>query len=148
MAELELKDVKPRPMSNQKAFNNVWRHFIIEKHPIAKNSDGGNCMYRGVLNDTVVGCAIGCQIPNDFPDLARITSDNPEINVIIPGNTSYTSLSKDTIAAIADYFRNVDSRLLVKLQSAHDAYGPQDIKFFEARLRNVASEFGLEIPDA
>lgn len=47
-------------MTNQEAFNKVWRHFVVNRHGPGFDSSRGKCMYRTPSGNR---CAIGCLIP-------------------------------------------------------------------------------------
>lgn len=96
---------KPRPLSNQDAFNNVWQHFIVERHD--KAAAGPMCLYR--TEDGQNGCALGCQIPDEFIRRYQLVSRNPDAASLL-----------DTDPEITQYFIAVNEELLVLLQGAHD----------------------------
>lgn len=134
-------NAKPRPMSNQQAFDNVWQHFIVERHPLAyvTNPEGRvvSCLYR--TGDGENGCAIGCQIPDEMVRAQRLVDDNPSVATMLEDH-----------AMCADYFAHCDDEFLGQLQGAHDdvaVHGGEDKhEQLRARLVTLASEHGLVVP--
>lgn len=128
---------KPRPLSAQDAFNNVWQHFIVENHPRAVNPKNDtvspfSCLYR-VLNDNgtpINGCAIGCQLPNDLYDpifeghsFHGLFSASPSSFQPLPDSRprlAENSTVQQILFAFQEYFSLVDVDFLSRLQNAHD----------------------------
>lgn len=128
--------VKPRPRSNQQAFNNVWRHFFIEgnKRGVTRT---GMCAYRGAGT----ACAIGCQLPD------KLYSEKLEGRGV---NNLWGFRPK-----IREYFSAVDRQLLNDLQRAHDNGDFSNMSLgcprivrgnFKAAMLLIAGKYGLRIP--
>lgn len=118
-------NVKPRPMSNQEAFNNVWQHFIVERNPRCIG-DSGMCLYRSY--DNTNGCAIGCQLPDEL---------------VPPINGGYMSVLLGC-PQLRDYFRFVIRECGDDLQLCHDQ--ANSLEEMETNLRRMAEHWGLTIP--
>lgn len=123
---------KPRPANRGEALLNVWRHFIIEGHPQAISPDG-LCQYR--THDGTNGCAIGCQLPDDFELLDELVGLNLSYG-------EYESGVSDVLDSVAAYL-NVHGEDLELLQEAHDeSYSLADM---ETKLRKLAMEWDVNL---
>lgn len=125
---------KPRPHSNQQAFDNVWQHFITEQHGPATDPEGF-CRYR--TDDNTNGCAIGCQL-----------SDRQVKQLVRHGYARASIGQPLRLRSIARTFREVDATLLGALQRAHDAAAASGLQLdfhteLRRRLHALAAEFGL-----
>lgn len=118
---------KPRPMSAQEAFDNVWQHFVVEGNPLAVAAMKG-CLYR-VMNDDgtpINGCAIGCQIPDA---LWKSQFEGRSVLALV-----------ETYPEMREYFLQVPTALLGELQEAHDGGSLRE------NLEKVARKFYLTVP--
>ncbi len=112
-------------LTNQEVFNRVWQNFVVEKAPQSK-SEGYYCLYRGPDGKK---CAAGLLIPDELyqPGFEKRRFST------LPYNITGLVLSPDFV----DY-----------VQQAHD--DPQESTFstdIEARLRRLAAEFRLSVPE-
>jgi hypothetical protein len=135
-----MPNIKPRPRSNQDAFNNVWQHFIVEGQPRGVRpvrpdespviGEYDRCLYRGGEGQM---CAIGCQLPADL-SLSEL------------GNSASLVRLWHACSAVRAQFTHVDLGLLDALQQAHDRRTSADVAQFAAELRVVARRFHLTVP--
>lgn len=93
--------------TNQKIFDKVWQHFIVENNPRAYNPETDKCTYYSESG----GCAIGCLIEDD--------------NVKKDLDSAYASSIQSVRRICAEIFdkiiyNRIDSNFLGDLQYAHD----------------------------
>jgi hypothetical protein len=130
---------KPQPHDNQAAFDNVWQHFIAEKHGPCMTALG-HCRYRS--QDGTNGCAIGCQIPDELATrLVRYGYERATVERILEFHR------------VGSWFDAVSMKLLVALQTAHDGaaaisrVGRANFRTeLKHRLHAIAAEFHLHTP--
>jgi hypothetical protein len=137
-----MPSIKPRPMNNQQAFDNVWQHFIVEGQPRgvrprrpdeSPDPDIGEfdrCVYRGGEGQM---CAIGCQLPAD-------------LNLLDVQNTVSLESLWHQSPTVRAHFAHVAPGLLDALQQAHDRRTSADVAQFADELRRVARRFQLTVP--
>ena len=137
------------PSAEQKAFNEVWKRFVIEKHPPGL-TETGSTVWKG-HNET--RCAIGWLMPNSL-----FSGINTRTNQSVIG-------IRESKSKLATYFRDTYSiDFLKRLESAHDLsvraakypidevdkIDEVDEKEFhcniESKLRKVAEDWSLKIP--
>lgn len=131
------------PSIEQKAFNEIWKRFVIEKHPPGLTTNGSG-VWKGV-NET--RCAIGWLIPETL-----FKNINSRTDQSVDGVTR--SKSK-----LADYFKETyDLEFLTNLEKAHDNAVTQAMhsgtivcvsdfrSAIKQQLERVAGVWSLEIP--
>jgi hypothetical protein len=146
-----MRNIKPRPRTNQEAFDNVWQHFVVENNPRAtiapedlpdevkpeggfEDTDTPVCVYRGEGGKM---CAIGCQLPDDLYEPSMECKPVVRLLKVLRARTR-----------VGNYFGHVDTRLLTDLQGAHDwAIGVLHGRDLAERLRDVAHHWGLTVPE-
>lgn len=121
-------------MTNQHVFEQVWRHFVVERNEPGMAQ--GVCFLRGA-NDT--RCAIGLLIPD------RLYDESMENRKMRGPRGILTHYPR-----VAEHFSNVSGQLLESLQWAHDfaAMNP-DADFYaeiEACLIEIAQRHRLRLP--
>ncbi len=110
-------------LSRQEIFNKVYRHLLTQN---AMAKDNERCMYRSPEG---LRCAVGCLLT----DGEAVECDSELAGV--------TGLYKKGVLPK----RLIDSmELLSHLQLVHDAY---PVAGWEGRLRTVAFNFGLSVPE-
>lgn len=119
---------KPRPANRGEALLNVWQHFIVEGHPKAVDEDG-ECIYR--TEDGQNGCAIGCQLPDNFPNLRQLVADNPAVI-----DDVFTGFQ------IEEYL-NTSTFDLSRLQIIHDV--SEDKHQMKQKLEKLALKWGVNL---
>lgn len=122
-----------RLSNNQKTFNTVWQHFVIEKRKqciVEQEYTGENIWsYRG-------------------PYRRR-----DAIGLFISDEDYHKDMEGLTIEEVVEFYPDTqlptkDMALLMKLQWAHDCAAKNDKEFSEkvrARLEQVAQEFNLQV---
>jgi len=119
-------------MTNQTAFNKVWRWFIVKEKPRSFNE--GGCMYRDVKGNK---CAIGVLIPDNL-----YISDMDDC--------SNSCIRKDFIEnfKLTKLFKGVNLDMLINMQAVHDMKinWKDDGTLRDEYLRKVAKHFELKIP--
>ncbi len=138
----ELEEYAP-PSIEQKAFNEIWKRFVIEKHPPGLTAEGRG-VWKGV-NET--RCAIGWLIPEPL-----FKSINSNTDQSVDGVTH--SKSK-----LASYFKEMYGlEFLTNLEEAHDKAVCQAMhsgtivcmsdfrSAIKQQLEKIAGEWSLKIP--
>jgi hypothetical protein len=124
---------KPRPMSNQEAFNNVYEYFVKEKHPLAFAENKSDCCYRITLKQGLtVGCAIGCQMPDNLAYKHERGIRSPSVSSILNDKE------------VAEYFKYVNVNFLEDLQDAHDFHNSW-AKGIKYALIQLAKRWNLQV---
>lgn len=117
-------------MTNQEAFDKVWKWFIVDRNPRAVN--GNICRYR-TAGEIPAKCAVGCLIPDE---LYRPRMECRSVQRII---SEYVEL--------ANFFNGVSQDMLSQLQRGHDDAGNEiPYENMEHSFRYVAKCFNLTIP--
>ena len=121
--------------SFQDAFGKVWQYFVVEKHPRAFDASLGTCAYW--IPATGCKCAIGCLLTDE------------EAAELDRGTLRKATCFMRERDIIPNSDENAWYGFLNLLQVAHDAYdGDGDFhKFIETRLRDVANEYKLAVPE-
>lgn len=128
-------------MNNQEAFNKVYKHFITDGNPRSLSVDNFNsaieiCAYRG---GNGAKCALGCLIPDE---LYHPSFEGRDWSSIYHSKfNDHLRINAGSAKKLRDYFKNVNSDLLVRLQGVHDT-NTLTIEEFQ----KVAAEFSLEMP--
>ncbi len=110
-------------MTNQEFFNNSYNYHVIQRKPLGIDG-GGKCRYD-------LGCAIGCQIPDD---LKKYVVENRQVQYQ-PGE-------------VLSFFEGVDTEFMGQMQMAHDmaADSGRAYRGVEKRYRSVAKAYKLTVP--
>ncbi len=137
-----MKNYAP-PSAEQKAFNEVWKRFVIEKHPPGL-TETGSTVWKG-HNET--RCAIGWLMPDSLFCVINARTNQSVIGL------------RESKSKLATYFRDTYGMdFLERLESAHDlsvvaagySINKVDEKVFhcniESKLRKVAEDWSLKIP--
>lgn len=151
--EEQIQDqIQHTPLTSQEAFNEVWKHFVVEKNKPgmgrASEEDGEPdhevfvCKYRG---ENGTKCAVGCLIPDDLYDPSM---EGKNVNDIVIPHSPYPR--------VCELFENVDPELLRAMQSAHDnldgvLFHEQDsvdtAAAMKKKLQDIARAYKLTIPE-
>lgn len=129
--------------SKQLAFNNAWHGVIKQGGPCVGRVGGlsAACLYRGP-GDTK--CAVGHSIPDD--------QYKPGMECL-----GVYNLIHELKLDVDGIFTNGNYVFLSRLQDAHDnstytqtnrrVEGAEFIKEFKARMRDIAEQYELEVPN-
>ncbi len=125
-------------MTNQEVFNKVWKFFIVDKNPQAKQADG-RCIYGEVGGKQ---CAIGCLLP-----LSRAI----ELEVIsrerTSGGAAFSGLVKHAdFAELFPELTEIDPAFADDIQKEHDKNSTDFRNEIIERLENLAPMYSLTIP--
>ncbi len=141
-------------MTNQEAFDNAYRHHVLEGEPAGYDKHVGHCVYYDAT--TGAECAIGCQ-PIDSKLLEGVTVDIRTI-ATVAFNDSMTLLAakgyrvtRDKAKAVMADLEGCNLEFLVDLQGAHDDASEdcEDEGFLDAvkiRYENLTKKWNLTIP--
>lgn len=128
-------------MTDQEILDRVYPHLLTQRRKSLRKIgfDDEGCAYRG---EDGCSCAIGCLIPDDMYD-PEIEGCGIDINFYLYGYVLFES--QERMAWIEYRLGLLDSLpLLSLLQTVHDGYSVNE---WESRLRSVADEFGLTVPE-
>jgi hypothetical protein len=142
-------------MTPQQAFDKVWRHFIVEKHPPGVGSPGGcSC---------VAGCAVGILFPEE--DRPILDSQDQLSEHLVEARLGRSRLSQEGAKVFVEGNETDEDAgrllsLLLDLRSAHDHSSDYERnrgrpgwqqastfhQEFEERLRSIAIDQRFVIP--
>lgn len=111
-------------MTNQKMFDKVCAHLLTQLS--TSLDDTGTCLYRGPDGKK---CAIGCLIPDE---LYTEDIEMKEVRTLLDYPVFNSELSA--------YLSHFNKELLIRLQSVHDAFRPEE---WYTALQRVAGQFDL-----
>jgi hypothetical protein len=141
---------QPRPRNRAEALLNVWNHFVVQRHAPGFMLDG-YCVYRTPAG--AEGCAIGCQLPDDFPLLPELVDHNPSLLNIIEDEFGRTDMRYDGWQSMIEEYLHASVQDLIQLQYAHDVAAKHTLgtpeKFRDElalKLREVAREWQVALP--
>lgn len=129
-------------MTNQEAFDAVYRHFIINDAPYSVDIEN-ECMYRGPGGEK---CAGGLLIP-DF--MYKSSMEGKKIGALLGDVIVSGGKVAYDYPELVEYFSGTDIGLLKLLQRSHDATSyTRDKKQMTEQLKLIAKEYNLTIPEA
>lgn len=131
--------VWPRKITAQDLFDQVWEHFVVYQNPPSMSEGAGKCLYRGP-NGTK--CAAGLLFPDRVydPKMEQVLGAVDEMATKFPAVLKYIPVQYMDLARA--------------LQTAHDRAAHKVAanqtgtftELVESNLRNVAKDFGLQVP--
>jgi len=120
---------KIKRLTEQQAFNKVWRWFVRDKKP--QSIKDGCCMYRGPMG---ARCAAGVCIPDS----------------LYTKELEGSILTREVARFIPILEALPEGRLMPAMQALHDVNGVQRRPAFTARMREglmaIAKEYRLKVP--
>ena len=123
------------PITLQEVVDQNYQWFVVEKHPKSMNASITSCAYRGRDG---ARCAIGCVLPDSlyYSDMDKLGSN---ITAVI-----------DHRPRLREFFKDIPTEALQRLQSSHDRYQcrwliPFD-QHMDKELRTFAFRYNLIYP--
>lgn len=126
-------------MTNQEIFNQVWNHFVVEKHP--RSIKGNLCCYFNEENGAK--CGVGCLFSDEeAKELEDKFGGSTIKSIKVDSSTDPSKLSQGTF----DKLKAMDSSFLMDIQGRHDVELHTSMERFIQAMRLTADVYRLEVP--